>query len=213
MCIICVSNKGVKQPTKSQLQQMYLSNPHGAGYMFARAGFVQIRKGFMTFSDFYAAVKTEKFTSNDVVIYHFRISTQAGVTPEMCHPFPLTTNITQCKKLDTLCSIGVAHNGIIALTSDSHDTEYNDTAHFIAEYMSRIIQSSDDLQNPQKLKRIEMLSHSKFAILDSCGNVKTIGNFIEENGLLFSNFSYLPPLVKLNHYNYFTTTNVKNQTR
>lgn len=193
MCIICVSNKGIKQPTKDQLLQMFINNPHGAGFMFARAGHVEIKKGFMTFAEFYKAVKAENFTKDDVVIYHFRISTQAGITPEMTHPFPLTANITECKTLETACNIGVAHNGIISLTSNHKDTEYNDTAHFIAEYMSVIIKDETDLKNKAKLRRIEQLARSKFAILGGSGTVAVVGYFIEDKGLLFSNSSYHPP--------------------
>lgn len=204
MCIICVSNKGIKQPTKDQLLQMFLNNPHGAGFMFARNGAVTIHKGFMKFAEFYAAVKAENFTKNDVVIYHFRISTQAGVTPEMTHPFPLTANIAECKALDTVCNIGVAHNGIITLTTNHADKEYNDTAHFIAEYMSRIITTESDLKDQNKLRRVEMLAKSKLAILSGSGTVATLGYFIKDkDGLLFSNYTYQPPIYD-SYYDLFT---------
>ena len=47
MCIICVSPKGTRQPTRAQLKTMFFRNPHGAGYMYARDGIVHIHKGFM----------------------------------------------------------------------------------------------------------------------------------------------------------------------
>ena len=91
MCIICVSKSGVRQPSDITLRAMFRRNPHGAGYMYARDGKVTIHKGFMNIEDFLAAVHTERFTPQDSVVYHFRISTQAGVNAAMTHPFPLCT--------------------------------------------------------------------------------------------------------------------------
>ena len=90
MCIICVSKSGVRQPGGTTIRAMFLRNPHGAGYMVARGGRVQIHKGFMDLGDYLRAIRTEHFTASDSVVYHFRISTQAGVNPEMTHPFPLS---------------------------------------------------------------------------------------------------------------------------
>ena len=89
MCIICVSPARTRQPSISQIKMMFTNNPHGAGYMFAREGRVHIHKGFMDIDSFLSAVNAEHFTAKDSVVYHFRISTQAGVNPEMTHPFPL----------------------------------------------------------------------------------------------------------------------------
>lgn len=191
MCIICVSRAGVVQPDLETLNQMFESNPHGAGYMVARNGKVEISKGFMTWHDFERAVNYEHFTAGDSVVYHFRISTQAGVKPSMCHPFPLTKNIEKTKLLDVSCPCGVAHNGIIPLTSDSRDKEYSDTAHYIAEFLYYLIRNKKDLIDPAILAAVQRTTKSKWAIMDSSGEVSIIGDFIgESNGLLFSNSSY-----------------------
>ena len=118
MCIICVSPARTRQPSISQIKTMFMNNPHGAGYMFVREGRVHIHKGFMDIDSFLSAVKAEHFTAKDSVVYHFRISTQAGVNPEMTHPFPLSNHLPYMKALDVECRCGVAHNGIIRLTSD-----------------------------------------------------------------------------------------------
>ena len=85
MCIICVSRSGVRQPGEAAIRAMFLNNPHGAGYMVARGGRVEIHKGFMNLGDYLRAIRAECFTLQDSVVYHFRISTQAGVGPEMTH--------------------------------------------------------------------------------------------------------------------------------
>ena len=190
MCIICVSPARTRQPSISQIKTMFLNNPHGAGYMFAREGRVHIHKGFMDIDSFLSAVKAEHFTAKDSVVYHFRISTQAGVNPEMTHPFPLSNRLPIMKALDVECPCGVAHNGIIRLTSDTSQREYSDTALFITRYMAQMVHGLDDLKDAQLLNRIERLAGSKLAIMDGSGYIATIGHFINERGLLFSNDSY-----------------------
>ena len=124
-------------------------------------------------------------------MYHFRISTQAGVNPEMTHPFPLSNRLLHMKALDVECPCGVAHNGIIRLTSDPSQREYSDTALFITRYMAQMVHGLDDLKDAQLLNRIERLAGSKLAIMDGSGYIATIGHFINERGLLFSNSSYM----------------------
>ena len=147
MCIICVSKSGVRQPSDITLRAMFRRNPHGAGCMYARDGKVTIHKGFMNIEDFLAAVHAEQFTPQDSVVYHFRISTQAGVNAPMTHPFPLSNQPRMMRSLDLTCRCGVAHNGIIRLTSDPDNKRYSDTAIFITDYLSKIIRKKADLRD------------------------------------------------------------------
>ena len=190
MCIICVSKSGICQPDESTIRTMFHRNPHGAGYMFARDGWVTIHKGFMDLDDYLRAIREEHFTVSDSVVYHFRISTQAGVSPEMTHPFPLSNRPARLRKLDLRCRVGVAHNGVIRLTSDPDNERYSDTAIFIAGYLSQILRTRSDLRDRRKLNTIYQLAQSKFAIMDGGGYVATVGAFIHERGLLFSNAGY-----------------------
>ena len=191
MCIICVSPARTRQPSISQIKMMFQSNPHGAGYMYAREGSVHIHKGFMDIDSFLSAVKAEHFTAKDSVVYHFRISTQAGVNPEMTHPFPLSNRLERMEKLDTTCRIGVAHNGVIRLTADPDNRRYSDTALFITQYLRVLIQRREDLRDRRVLDTVWNLAQSKFAIMDGGGYVATVGEFLNQDGLLFSNASYM----------------------
>ena len=190
MCIICVSKSGICQPDESTIRTMFHHNPHGAGYMFARDGRVEIRKGFMRLDECLRAIRTEHFTAADSVVYHFRISTQAGVNPEMTHPFPLSNQPGRLRRLDQSCRIGVAHNGVIRLTSDPNNERYSDTAIFITDHLSHIIRRRADLRDQRVLDSIFQIAQSKFAIMDGGGYVATVGAFINVRGLLFSNGSY-----------------------
>lgn len=192
MCIICVSPQGAPQPRPEQIKTMFARNPHGAGYMVAREGKVEIHKGFMLLDDLTRQLSAEHFTQDDAVVYHFRISTQAGITPAMTHPFPLTNNLAACTRLDLACPCGVVHNGVIQLTSDPQEKTYSDTARFITGYMNRLVRKPDDLKDQAILDMIYLLTYSRFAILDASGYVATIGEFISSDGLLFSNNTFMP---------------------
>lgn len=136
MCIICVSKSGVQQPTDSTIRAMFRRNPHGAGYMYARNGKVTIHKGFMNIEDFLSAVHTERFTPQDSVVYHFRISTQAGVNAAMTHThghdglriekvlehswYPETTKYTYHGKLLTHMTVDYTDWDEVALQDKLH---------------------------------------------------------------------------------------------
>ena len=191
MCIICASRINVRQPGEAVSRRMFANNPHGAGYMFARDGKVHIHKGYMDVESFLADIRAERFTAKDPVVYHFRISTQAGVNPQMTHPFPLSNRRAHMKALDVDCQCGIAHNGIIRLTTDPTNREYSDTAIFITDYLARIIRTPADLRNRDTLSLIQALAGSKLAIMDASGYIATVGDFISDHRLLYSNGSFM----------------------
>lgn len=202
MCIICVSPKGAPQPTKQTLKTMFNNNPHGAGYMVARNNKVEIHKAFMNFNDFIRAVESEHFTEQDSVIYHFRISTQANY-PSMTHPFPITANPKYLKAWDIKADIGVAHNGIIMLTSNG-DKEFSDTALYIRNYISKYISKPQDITT-EVLDLIEEEAGGRLAFLDKYGNTYMTGTWTYTHGLYFSNgsyqeYKYTPRYVKTSNF-------------
>ena len=191
MCIICISPKGIPQPSSDLIKTMFDRNPHGAGYMVARNGTVEIHTGFMTLCDLQRQLRAESFTADDVVVYHFRLSTQAGITPEMTHPFPLSSDLALMTELDLTCRCGVAHNGVIPMTTTHSATRFSDTALFVADYMPLLVRHLSDLRKPYVIRMLEELTHSRLAILDKTGFVATVGHFVtDDSGLLFSNRTY-----------------------
>lgn len=211
MCVVAVSRFGSRLPTKAELQAMWDHNPDGAGFMFARSGKVYIRKGFMTFASFWAAVRSEKLTRSDAVVYHFRISTQAGRSPAMTHPFPLTNIYARLEDLSTECNIGIAHNGIIKMTTNG-DKHFSDTALFVADYLPSLIRTADDLTNERIQTIIETLGGwSKFAFMRGDGNIVTIGTFYDDGGgLLLSNKNHKPLPVEYRSVSRFPSWNFYN---
>ena len=191
MCVICVSEKGVRQPSEREIRKMFAKNPDGAGYMVARGGRVRIEKGFMNAEALLATLRDEKFGKDDVVVYHFRISTQAGVNQQMTQPFPLSDDLEHMKALSVDCECGIAHNGIIPITTDPREKEFSDTAMFIAFYLSDIVTRPSDLHDVEVLGDIEDMIQSKMVLLDGSGDMAYIGKWYDMGGLKCSNLYFL----------------------
>ena len=201
MCVICVSGRGVPQPSKRAITNMFTSNNHGAGYMYAKDGFIYVHKGFDSLADYLEAIQDEKFSVDDVVVYHFRIATQARRF-EMTQPFPLTDDEEQLTAWDAVSKIGVAHNGIIYRTSNGNPL-LSDTALYIRDYLSQRIRTERNITK-KLLDTIEAeTTGSKIAILAGSGNYYLTGQWIYDRGLLYSNDSYQ------DHSKRFTFANVK----
>jgi predicted glutamine amidotransferase len=183
-----------KMPSKRTLQKCWDNNRDGAGYMFPSNGNVVIKKGFMKFKDFYANLQNDlkRYGEFTPFVLHFRIQTQGGVNPQYTHPFPLSADMDDLKKLRVKTDIGIAHNGIIDLTSSlySKTVTYSDTMKFITDYLTLIIHDKDYYKDIDKLTLIERLIESKMAIMDGDGHTELIGFFIEDNGCYYSNIYY-----------------------
>lgn len=197
MCIILYKPIDKNLPNESILKNCFQKNPDGAGYMIPINNQVIIRKGFMTFE---SLIEDLDFVFNhyniDVVktpiVIHFRITTQGGVKPALTHPFPIANNYTDMRALTHNCDIALAHNGVIHLTSSyNRNLDFNDTMTFIKDYARLII--DNDLffaKNKNKCQLLEnLIGGSRLAIMNKYGYVKLIGNFIEKDGIYYSNDS------------------------
>ena len=194
MCIIVYKPTTAKMPNKKTLIKCWNNNKDGAGYMFPSKGNVIIKKGFMKWNDFYTSLKSDmkRYGEFTPFVLHFRIQTQGGVNPQCTHPFPLSDDMNELMKLRNKTPIGIAHNGIIDLTSSGYRTQvtYSDTMKFITDYLSLIIHDKSYYKDKDKLLLIERLIDSKMAIMDGDGHTELIGDFIEDNGCYFSNSYY-----------------------
>lgn len=204
MCIAIYKPMGVEFPSKKTLKTCFNNNPHGAGFMVATGDKIIIHKGFMEFSDFWKALRESRkiYDSTSAYVMHFRISTQGGVRADGCHPFPLSGDMDELRKLDTECEIGIAHNGIISLTSKGYGkVDYSDTMKFITDYLSLIIKDRGYFKDDDTLELIDRLCGSRLAILDGRGHCELIGRGWEmADGVWYSNDSYKERVVKATSY-------------
>lgn len=213
MCIISYKAAEAQFPSKKTLQRCFTNNPDGAGFMYTASGIVHIKKGFTTFQSFWKTLRKVREEEGDNIPYvmHFRISTQAGTRPDCTHPFPLSKHMKDLRLLDTTAKIGVAHNGIISLTSESSYKKtltYSDTMKFITDYLSLIIKTKRWYKDDDKIELIQRLvGSSRLAILDGEGHCELLGSgWVQDNGIWYSNTTYKQAKVKTySTYSYWDT--------
>lgn len=207
MCIIVVKKKGVELPSESIFKNCFYNNDDGAGFMYNYNGKVIIQKGFMTYKDFKDALDNALSVIDNPkdtgMVFHFRITTQGGTNPQNCHPFPVTHEENLLRQTYVTTELGAAHNGIISLTSSygsyyyygkqvkNPDSHLSDTQIFIRDYLSTIKKmKSDFYKDKMCLKLVEKLIDSKMCFLDGNGNITTVGSFVTEDDVLYSNSTY-----------------------
>lgn len=192
MCIIMSKPVNVAFPEEKILKNCWDNNPDMGGFMYALNGEVHIKKGYETWDDFKRALNTSRAETGDDIPYvcHFRISTQ-GYDTSCCQPFPLSGKMKSMRKRHTKASIGVAHNGILDITSDG-SKDYSDTMKFITDYLVNIIRGFDWYNDTRNVKLIEnLISGSRFAILDCKGHCEHLGKgWVMDKGIHYSNSSY-----------------------
>ena len=192
MCIIAAKPAGVAMPSRDTIRTMWDGNRDGAGLMYLDGGKVTIEKGFMTYKSF--AKKLDQLEkrldlTKTPVVMHFRITTHGGTKPENCHPFPITDSIGALKKLTSRTDVGVAHNGIIHIIPRSG---ISDTMEYIASQLAPLKRALPRFyENKNAMLLVKNAIDSKMAFLTKEGKIYTVGDFVTDNGVLYSNRSYI----------------------
>lgn len=205
MCIIAAKPAGVKMPDMDTIEVMWHANPDGAGLMYpttqtakvkgkkTTTKVVQIEKGFMKLADFRDRLielgKSMDLTATPVVM-HFRITTHGGTCPENTHPFPVTDSVGALQKRRCTANLGVAHNGIIHSVTPRKGI--SDTMEYIASQLAPLHKALPRWwENKHAVRMVENAIDSKMAILTPEGDIRLIGKFNEDNGIQYSNTSYI----------------------
>lgn len=189
MCIIIVKKAGIKFPNNEIIRDCWNNNSDGAGYMYPKNGQVEIRKGFMKYKHLMSSLESIPNKDDIPMILHFRITTHGGTNKGNTHPFPVTSNEKLLRATRVRSNLAVAHNGIINIDNDK---KFSDTMQFIKDELSLF-----NIIKPNWYKDIKSLDYignrisSKLAIMDGKGYISTVGDFYEDEGILYSNYSYL----------------------
>jgi len=207
MCIIVVKKKDIKMPSMDTLETCFLHNPDGAGFMYVDNEEVVIEKGFMTW-DAYKTRLTElnKQYNNfegKVFVSHFRIGTQGKNDEHTCHPFPITGRHRLLRKTNLRTDVAMVHNGILSeYNSYSKYAKYHekdallsDTQLFIRYTVNAFKSLNRNFyKNPEVVECLAHISDgSKLCFLDKFEQLVMTGNYVsDENGVLYSNTSYIP---------------------
>jgi hypothetical protein len=189
MCIIAIKPAGQKLPNEETIKRMFAKNPHGAGFMYTYNGRVEIRKGFMTYEGFAQALRNvhDRIGDKSPIVMHFRITTHGGTCPENTHPFPLSSDIADMKRLSTSAKIGIAHNGIINIKT--RDNTVSDTQEYIADIIAPIYKHSHRFYKKQRyLDGIrDTINGSRMCFLTGDGKVYRVGKWVQDGGCWYSN--------------------------
>lgn len=193
MCVIVYKPEGKALPSMADLRRCFEANPDGAGFMWPAGGWVHIRKGFMDWDGFYKAISKRDFTGVPLVI-HFRITTQGGVQEGLTHPFPVTGEYGAMRSLMQKARCGLAHNGVIALTSDGA-RDHSDTMRFVKDFAHPLLKAKGfwdpDGTISQGLGKIAY--GSRLAIMTADGSVRLTGEWHERaDGCMYSNLYAFP---------------------
>lgn len=188
MCIIAIKPADKPMFTDDQIKVMFTNNPDGAGLMYYHktAGRVAIRKGFMDVESLLKYLHSRDFTGINVIL-HFRISTSGLKDQLNCHPFSVYGD----NKIEMFTKMGVAHNGILREYEPSKKSLINDTQVFIHSVLRNL--SPKFIYSDDKCYLLrELIGTNKLAFLDQKNHVRLIGDFIRDNGYIYSNASYKP---------------------
>ena len=194
MCIIIAKDKIGRLPTEKELKSSFTYNSDGAGFMYVDNGKVVIDKGYMTYDSFIKHYKTllDKYNNfkNKSLVIHCRIGTSGRNTKGNTHPYPISDSVKELRsKHLSRENIGIAHNGIIKGYGTA--TGLNDTQEYISKYLYPLYYHYRDFyKNKDILYQMELATNSKFAILDKTDTIYYVGEFIDDNGLNFSNNTY-----------------------
>lgn len=116
------------------------------------------------------------------------ISAQRRAVAANTHPFPVTDSIKSLQQTRSTATIGVAHNGIIPITPRKG---ISDTMEYIATQLAPLNRALPDWYHSEPaLELVKNALHSKLAVLTCEGEIVTIGDFVEDNGVLYSNESF-----------------------
>ena len=182
MCVIIIKKKGEKMPSYIELRAASIVHPHGFGFVSSSG---KHYKG-LNFEYFYENLT--KVDKDEECIIHFRFATHGPVNMSNCHPFEHG-------------GIWFAHNGILDITPLKNKTD-SETAFLKYVYPMIHDYGIDSIETLTVID--DIIGGSKFAIMVD-GKVHTFGDFIEENGCLYSNTRhkyYYHDYYSGNHYNY-----------
>ena len=175
MCILIAKPKSVQMPSEKTMKNCWESNPDGAGIAWSDGRKLFLRKGFMKWDDFIKEYRTLNLNDFDAII-HFRIATHGTVKPSNTHPFNVSDRIV------------AGHNGILPITPEG---DWTDSETFFKRIASPILEtySLDSLVFEQAVNAV--IGTSKLAFLTDSSKLKTFGKFIIEDGVMYSNTTFM----------------------
>lgn len=195
MCVICFSPKGVKAPTKDQIEDMFYTNPDGAGYAYEEGGKIKYKKGFMNLKSLMNELEPLSQWKDRNLAIHFRIGTAGENDEHTCHPFPITTNYGEMRKTEGEGPV-LFHNGILA-EGGIIDENSSDTQDFVAAFSPMLKKYSKSKARDAWMEKT--IGASKLLIMYGNNKYKMYGDWKKDGDLFVSNLNYKTVYTKYNY--------------
>lgn len=199
MCIICLKPAGVDMPDDETIKYMFKVNPHGAG--FALQGdihgdgrfIVEYHKGFMNVEDLLKALGDKSKLKDLTVAIHCRIKTSGETDAPTTHPFLISNQYADLRKLDGKGAV-LFHNGVFSGLGGLINPKSSDTQDFVVGVANKYLAKP---KMPKKLSVAivnEIIGTSRVLILYENRKFPMLrfGSWTEDNGCYYSNAGYKP---------------------
>lgn len=177
MCIAIYKPAGI-WANKARLRESFTANPDGAGFAYHDGQRVVIKKGFFTWSSFWAAYKNT-ITAEMPALIHFRIATVGGKTKTNCHPFSLGNG-------------ALMHNGpCLNRTRCAGDLQRSDSMQFAQDFIRGLTSTQVERIKPM----IEVFAGTEKVVMMFDDGKTVICNEEQghwDSGCWWSNHSYEP---------------------
>ena len=179
MCIAIFKPRNVSIK-KKVLKECWISNPDGAGYMFAKDGKITIKKEVDHFEKFFQMYNRDYQNNQDCnFVLHFRIATHGRINKQNTHPFYINPTMAFC------------HNGILSNVHVPKESKISDTLVFRNTILKKL---PDNWHNSSGIIDLleDFLCNSKMIFLDNKGDVFILNEHlgIEDKNCWFSNDNY-----------------------
>lgn len=168
---------------------MWEHNSDGAGYAFVgKRGKVHFKKGFMTLEELLADLEPQREKlKHKYFAIHFRIGTSGKNDKHTTHPFPISTEFGQLRKLEGEEDAVLFHNGVLGAGKIINDLS-SDTQDFVAATAPLFRKYNKSVARDKFITGAT--SGSRLLVLYRNGRVKAYGDWKRDGDLWVSNDYY-----------------------
>lgn len=176
MCVIAIKKRNVEFPKVETIKQMCDNNPDGFALVYNVEGKGTKSMRSLKSEDLYKEYrKLLRYSSDKVSFFiHARIKTHGTININNCHGW-----------YSKECKLYFAHNGILSVKNrdDMTDSETFLRDLFTPAFIFGGWDAAEKAINA-------VISTSKFVFMDNQGEIHHYGQYITDNGMLYSNNTY-----------------------
>lgn len=176
MCILVLKKKGSRFPSINEIKNCVRANPDGFSMSWNADGRLHTYKTMdaEAFMKMYCDIVKSLDRKTTAMMIHARIATHGSKRIGNCH----------CWSGKVLgAEMSFAHNGILRIPNRGDMT---DSETFLRDYLEPCKGICDFLDTIER-----NIGSSKFGFLNGDGAMIHFGHFIDERGVMFSNYSYM----------------------